>query len=687
MLFARPLMLLALIAVALPIVIHLYSLRRYRKVYFSNVDRLQALTVAQHRQSRLRSLLILLARILAIVFLVLAFAQPAIPDRHNALRPGQTAVSVYVDNSYSMLQQGTDADLLEQARRKAREIAYAYNPDDLFQLLTNDLTGAQFRWLTRDDYLLALDNLGASSSTCLLSTITRRQHDFLRLSGAANLRAYQLSDFQSSTADLDDAAAIMTADTAHHTPILTTYIPLRAADLDNIYLDTLFFSSPALLPGAAVTATVRIANEGDAPIDNTPLRLYLNGRQRALATVDLPPHATADVALHFTLDTALRSCSGYVATTDYPVTFDDTLFFSLPLLPRLPVVEITEGDANAYLHRLFASDTLIDYHTVTPALAPGLLAEQTQCRCVILNEVAAPTTLIAKSLGDVAAQGGTLIIIPPLHPDPDAYNRLLTMLHAPTLGPQKTDAAVATHLDTQHPLFYNVFDGTLSNTELPTYYSHHIFLPSPASRAQSVITLANGDAALVAFYPATGQPSYLFAAPLTPQATDFVTQALFVPTLYNMALFSQPIPPAYYTLHPLAPPIPLHIPEGAADALQLQSDDSTFSCVPHITRRGPQLFFSPNGQLTAAGSYTLGGTPLAFNYSRLESLMSFTTPTDTLPTLHTLSATTPVVAGVGKARSLTPYCIILVLAMLLAEILLIRLPQRTTTKTTDTKTT
>ena len=97
-----PLFLIGLAAVGIPIAIHLLQLRRYRKVYFSNVEMLEELESENRRQRNLRQLLILAARILAIVFLVLAFCQPVIPDKDTQMTSGGTAVSVYIDNSYSM---------------------------------------------------------------------------------------------------------------------------------------------------------------------------------------------------------------------------------------------------------------------------------------------------------------------------------------------------------------------------------------------------------------------------------------------------------------------------------------------------------------------------------------------------------------------------------------------------------
>ena len=102
MILSSPLFLIGLVAVAIPVIVHLFNFRRYKKVYFSNVERLEQLQSETRRQSTLRQLLIMFARILAIVFLVLAFARPVIPNRNSAMRSGSNDISIFIDNSFSM---------------------------------------------------------------------------------------------------------------------------------------------------------------------------------------------------------------------------------------------------------------------------------------------------------------------------------------------------------------------------------------------------------------------------------------------------------------------------------------------------------------------------------------------------------------------------------------------------------
>ncbi|MDY6289540.1 MAG: BatA domain-containing protein, partial [Bacteroidales bacterium] len=328
----QPLFLIGLAAIAIPIAIHLLQLRRYRKVYFSNVDMLQELENENRRQRNLRQLLILAARILAILFIVLAFCQPVIPHKDSRLQSGGTVVSVYVDNSYSMECGGMEGSLIETAKQKAREIAAAYDPSISFQLLTNNASGSQFRWLSREEFLSAVDDIQAGAVTTPLSSITLRQYEFLHSSSATNRHAYIISDFQRTTADLADCPA----DTA----ILTTLIPLGGSALANVYLDSLLFNSPAYFPGATVQVEVHVHNGSDKPIEKQPLRLYVGNQQRAVTSVDIPANSTATASLSFTIqDDSIMA--GYVETTDYPVTFDDRLYFSLPVTSRIPLLVVS----------------------------------------------------------------------------------------------------------------------------------------------------------------------------------------------------------------------------------------------------------------------------------------------------------------------------------------------------------
>src|SRR3569833_1387676 len=120
--FLYPDFLFALVTLDIPVIIHLFYFRRYQKVYFSNVQFLKEVQEQQGARRYLIERLILASLLLALLFLVLAFARPFIPGKYVANAGKQQVVSVFVDNSYSMQALNREGSLLDEAKRRAKEI-------------------------------------------------------------------------------------------------------------------------------------------------------------------------------------------------------------------------------------------------------------------------------------------------------------------------------------------------------------------------------------------------------------------------------------------------------------------------------------------------------------------------------------------------------------------------------------
>ena len=137
--FAYPEFLYALFAIAIPIIIHLFNFRKFKKIYFSNVEFLKEVQQETQSKSQLKHLLILLSRILAIAFLVLAFAQPFIPVSDTDIADQNNVVGIYIDNSFSMETIGENGSLLNEAKNKAIEVVNSYRATDKFILTSTSV--------------------------------------------------------------------------------------------------------------------------------------------------------------------------------------------------------------------------------------------------------------------------------------------------------------------------------------------------------------------------------------------------------------------------------------------------------------------------------------------------------------------------------------------------------------------
>src|SRR5476651_26328 len=177
--FLYPAFLFALISLAIPVLIHLFNFRRYQKVYFSNVQFLKEIREQQSSRRNLKERLILVARLLALFFLILAFARPYIPGSHSASTSTLRAISIFVDNSYSMQTLNREGSLLDEAKRRAKEIVSAYSINDRFQILTQDFEGKHQRLLSRDEFNDAVDAVKISPQSRTLQQIISRQQSLL----------------------------------------------------------------------------------------------------------------------------------------------------------------------------------------------------------------------------------------------------------------------------------------------------------------------------------------------------------------------------------------------------------------------------------------------------------------------------------------------------------------------------
>lgn len=618
--FANPLMLIALVGVLIPIIIHLVKLRRYRKVYFSNTEMLSELESEQRNSSRLREWLVLAARVLAIAMLVLAFAQPKVKRASEQAVVGGTSVSVYIDNSYSMGDEGTEGILLEQAKKKAREIAAAYPAETRFQIVTNDNGGQRRRSMTREEFLATVDEVALSAQSMPVSETMLKQAGFATAT-SSNTHAYIISDFQRSAWDLAGSKQ-QTADSERGCRYWL--VPLGATGQGNLYVDTVWLDAPLASVGSEVRLKAIVKNTGTKRVEAVAVRLYVNGEQKGLASVDVEGGAQTETKFSFTVkETGVMN--GYVELTDYPVTFDDRMYFTVNVRERQRVLAINGGTANAYIKGLFEGDSIIEYSEA--AMATADLSESDEIELVTLTSVRSITSGVAQTLGNYVEEGGTLMIAPPEDCDIESYNTLLTEVGAPLIERFDTTKVACTKLNTEATLYNQVFRRVDEDVELPTVKGYFALRRGAGAACEEVMTMANGAVYLAAVTHGKGMV-YVFTTPLEPKYSDLVQQALFVPTVYNMALYSRWTPTLYHTIGEGA--MVEVEPEASEGQASLTKDGEAGATVAETRHTGKHSYLMADGMQLEAGNYRLSNGKakqgLSFNHSRRESEMEFCSP-------------------------------------------------------------
>ena len=120
--FVYPSFLWAFLLLSIPIALHFFHFQRKKTLYFSSLSFLRTLEKEKKNVRKIRNLLVLLLRIMAISCLVLAFSKPFINNTEIKGAEKEEVVVLYIDNSFSMTAKGKEGTLLSEARESARKI-------------------------------------------------------------------------------------------------------------------------------------------------------------------------------------------------------------------------------------------------------------------------------------------------------------------------------------------------------------------------------------------------------------------------------------------------------------------------------------------------------------------------------------------------------------------------------------
>ncbi len=674
--FVYPAFLFGLIALVIPVIIHLFNFRRFKTVYFTNVKFLKDIQEETATKNKLKHLFVLISRLLALTFLVLAFAQPFIPSSQSTTTKNQRAVSIYIDNSFSMEAIYKDEELLNIAKRKAEEIVKGYTVDDKFQILTNDLEAKHQHLLSKDEMLNAISSIQISPEVKTLEEIFKRQSDILnREDESVSKIVYELSDFQKNAGELQN-----------DTTVQINLVPLLSNEQRNVTIDSAWFITPVQLINQQSQLCLRIKNYGDVEINNVPITLKLNGEIKSLTDVSIPIKGEVIDTLSFTVNKDVWF-SGELSIKDYPVTFDDILYFSFKPVSKIPVLSINGTKQNTFVQSLYGGNGLF---LLNNNMVDQIeFSELSQYDLIILNEIKSISGGLDQALVEQLDRGCNILILPAFDMDVTSVNAFLQKNNASTYGAIIKGKRNVTSIDTRNVLFEGVFEKVPSNLALP--YADQSFSIESYSRTRTEPVLVFADKKpMIATSSVNKGALYLSAVPFNRDITDLPVQGgIFVPMMYKIALNTQKNASLYATIGETKWITLNDISLSGDQTLKVKSADNEF--IPEMRKTGNNTEINLSAYTNNAGLYNvISGVSgndvattqlLALNYERSESNLSFYDK-DALKDMYDAANFTildnperdftNVVAQLNEGTPLWKFCIIFVLIFLAVEIALIR---------------
>lgn len=508
-----PWFLFGLMAVAIPIVIHLLQLRRPQRLLFTNTAFIQEVELVMVRHRNLQRWLVLLARVLGLIALVLVFCQPFIPTRENTNISTET--QVLVDNSFSM--QGVG---LGQTTEFAEAVKQALSVGDAAP------TSSRFRLLNGGNGLLS----PTAYQTALAELKMTAQNPFSTLHRELNGQRGNgspliiFSDFQKETVD----AAGLTELTNREVVL----VPLVGKSMSNLYVDSVWLDDAFVRVHTNVGLHIRVRNGGSIKLSDSPVKVFLGAQQAAVYRVTVEPGQTVTSVVQVQVaDNALAL--GRVVTEDAPVAFDNVYYFTLQPAGAIRVMEI---GAEPVAQQLYGNEPLFAYSFAKPQQVDyGVLQ---RANMVIVRELERVDAGLREGLRSVVKRGGSIVIVPAgIAGSHDSYQQLFKSLG---LGAVQWEATVTVPElravampSAREPFFRDVFGARQREATMPRV--------APVLRwprtGTDILRLGDGASYLANFASGAGQV-YVFSAPFAEQYSDFVSHSLFVPVMYRMAMLS-----------------------------------------------------------------------------------------------------------------------------------------------------
>lgn len=470
-----PSFLWALFALAIPILIHLFNFRRYKKIIFPNVRLLQQIDHQTKSGNKLKKYLILASRLLAITFLVFAFAQPVFLKDKRTLRGGKKHISIVLDNSYSMNLSGEEGPLLEAAKNRARAIVNASGNGDEFNIVTADMDASLLHFSGKQSTLENIDKIRISSNAYPLQNRLELQNNHLLKQDGDKL-AFVVSDFQKRNSTIQK--------NVFDTSIRSTWIRIPSEAYTNLSIDTCYLLSPVLQVGQPISLVATVSNYTEKDIEGSTLELWIDGKPKGVATYNIKAFSSEKQTILFTLESGGKHrCELKLPGDNIPL--DDVLYFSLRINSDFKITNISNPDER-YVQAVFSDNPGFVYKKENSGTIN--FSDFKNRDLLVLQGISGIQSGFLSELRKFVQNGGTILVFPAKDLASGGLAEMSTAFgFSISEKPLQMSMRVGS-IDLEHPIFKPIFENKPVKPDIPTVSQYYQL---GFSNGNSIMKLAN----------------------------------------------------------------------------------------------------------------------------------------------------------------------------------------------------
>ena len=500
--FKYPAIFYFLFILIVPILIHLFNLKKFKKIEFTNVQFLKKISIETRKSSQVKKLLILATRLLCFTALIFTFSQPYLGNKKIE---DNRHYYIYLDNSESLNTNGNNGNLLKTA---THDIIENSPENERYSLLTNDDLRIN---ISKKELKKDLRNIQISNNITSFEDKINAIERELKNKSNDLYKILLISDFQYFTKKINNEFTNVTR------PF--SVVKLTSNVKNNISVDSVYISTYNTYEKVV---SVVIKNQGDEKND-IPIALYNSSKlinKRSFSILK-----NEEKILEFPIENFHQFKGKIQIDFNESFMFDNVFYFTINSSKKTSILTI--GKSLPYISKIFNSDEFNYSSASLQNLNYNSISSQ---QLIILNQIQSITKVLESSILKFIENGGNLLVIPNKNIELNTYNSFFKKINSGEILNKYKDSLKITTINFEHPLFRDVFTKEVRNFEYPAValnYTHNL-------KGNAILMFENKTPFLHEVANSFSK-IYLFSSPLDIQSSNIVNSPIIVPTLYNMA--------------------------------------------------------------------------------------------------------------------------------------------------------
>ncbi len=538
MIFLNPAILFGLFAASIPVIIHLFNLRKLKKIEFSTLAFLKELQKNKIRKIKLKQWILLALRVLIILFIVMAFARPTLKSFQvgGTTSAAKTTAIFILDDTFSMSVVDQKGSYFNQGKEIIyKVVSQLQEGDEVGLILVSNPKKENKLTSNLSEFLKTTDQLDLNYTSGDINSALVKAAQLISESKNFNKEIYILSDFQKDKITNKN----LTNDLSE---LLNESVKLYSFDLSdkdvfNLSVDALKINNQIFEKDKPVSFSITVTNNSKQNVNSTVVSLFLDNERAAQKSFDVNAGQSINVEIE-----AVPKSTGFIDVTAEietdEIEQDNKRFASLFIPEKISVGLFAENNNDLSFVDLALQTTGETKYVIERKNINQLSSQQlNKFQSIILSANSLSSGI--EQIKNYIQNGGGVILFPSSVPDQIKLNQLYSQLglgvNSSFVGKvNSNDLKIKfDKTDFNHPIFQNVFQNDekkkYESPELNAYYKN-------SSAGNQIISLVDGSSFLSEIRFGKGKILVFNCAPVLTWS-DFPIKSIFAPLMNKSAAY------------------------------------------------------------------------------------------------------------------------------------------------------